>query len=76
MTGNVTFTFTAPSNNRHVQVRMVQDATGGRTVTWPATVKWSNATQPTWTTTAAAVNIANFYYDGTNYWGAGLVGFG
>ena len=75
MTGNVTFTFTAPSNSRHVQVRMVQDGTGGRTVTWPASVKWASGTQPTWVTTAAAVNIANFFYDGTNYWGAGLTGF-
>jgi hypothetical protein len=74
MTGNCTFTFTPPTNNRHVQVRMLEGA-GGFTRTWPGTVKWANGTEPTWVTTAAAVNIANFFYDGTNYWGAGLVGF-
>ena len=74
MTGNVTFTFTAPANSRHVQVRMLEGS-GGFTRTWPATVKWSNGTQPTWVTTASAVNIASFYYDGTNYWGQGGTGF-
>jgi len=54
---------------------MIQDATGGRTVTWPATVKWSGGAQPTWVTTANAINIANFYYDGTNYWAQGATGF-
>jgi hypothetical protein len=75
MTGNVAFTFTAPTNSRHLQVRMLE-GTGGFTRTWPGTVKWApNGVQPTWSTAANAVNIANFYYDGTNYWGAGLVGF-
>ncbi len=71
----MTFTFTAPAQNRHVQVRMIQDATGGRTTTWPATVKWAGGVAPSFVTTANAINIANFYYDGTNYWGAGLTGF-
>jgi len=54
---------------------MVQDGTGGRTVTWPATVKWAGGVQPTWVTTANAINVATFFYDGTNYLGAGNTGF-
>jgi hypothetical protein len=54
---------------------MIQDGTGGRTVTFPAAVKWAGGAQPTWVTTAAAINIATFLYDGTNYWGTGGTGF-
>jgi hypothetical protein len=54
---------------------MIQDGTGTWDPTWPAAVKWVGGAQPTWITTAAAVNIANFYYDGTNYWGTGGAGF-
>ena len=52
---------------------MVQDGTGSRTATWPASVKWPSGTAPTLTTTASSVDIVSFYYDGTNYYGqAGL----
>jgi hypothetical protein len=75
LTGNCTYTFTAPAQHKWVQLRMIQDGTGGRTVTWPASVKWANGAQPLWVTTAAAVNIATFWYDGTNYYGVGSTGF-
>jgi hypothetical protein len=75
MTGNCTFTFTAPSQQRHIQLRMLE-GTGGFTRTWPSpAVKWAGGVEPIWVTTANAINIANFYWDGTNYWGAGLTGF-
>lgn len=68
MTGNCTFTFTAPSNVTTIALRLVQDGTGSRTVTWPATVKWPSGTTPTLTTTASAVDLINCYYNGTNYY--------
>lgn len=37
-----------------------QDATGGRTINWPASVKWGGGAAPTLTTTANAVNILTF----------------
>ncbi len=70
MTGNCTFTFASPTQ-RHLQLRMIEGS-GGFSRTWPATVKWFGA-EPTWATGAGKVNIANFYYDGTNYWGNGSV---
>ena len=73
---SVTFTFTAPSNPCNLVLAMVQNGDGGKTVTWPATVKWADSTQPTWNTGANKLNLATFYYDGTNYWGAGGVNFG
>jgi hypothetical protein len=50
---------------------MVQDGTGTRTATWPGTVTWI-AGQPTWNTAAGKVNFANFFWDGTTYWGSGI----
>tara|TARA_R100001086_G_C11848217_1_gene261035 strand:- start:22073 stop:23968 length:1896 start_codon:yes stop_codon:yes gene_type:complete len=69
MTGNCTYTFTAPPVKGRFQLKLVQDATGSRTATWPAAVKWPGGTAPTLTTTANAEDIITFYYDGTSYYG-------
>jgi hypothetical protein len=45
-------------------LKLVQDATGGRTVTWPATVKGS----PVINQAANAVSNVLLYWDGTYYW--------
>jgi hypothetical protein len=48
---------------------LVQDATGGRTVTWPASVKWSNAVVPTLTTTPNKTDVITLVtYDGGTSW--------
>lgn len=72
MTGNCTYTFTAPTGPTTLILKLVQDATGSRTATWPATVKWSEGTAPTLTTNANAVDILSFYFDGVNYHGGFL----
>lgn len=69
LTGNCTYTFTAPTGPTTLVLKVIQDGTGSRTVTWPAAVKWPSGTAPTLTTTAAAVDIISFYFDGTNYYG-------
>ena len=66
---NETFTFTAPSNPCTLTLIIIQDATGGRDITWPGTVKWLG-TEATWTDGGAGKGIVvGFIYDGTNYWG-------
>lgn len=70
----VTFTFTAPLQGAATRLlRLVQDATGGRIAAWPAAVKWaapySAASPPVLTTAPSAVDIAVFYWNGTNYYG-------
>lgn len=75
LTGNCTFTFTAPPGPCNLTLKLVQDATGSRLVTWPAAVKWSGGTPPTLTTTASRIDIISFYYDGTNYYGASVLNF-
>lgn len=69
LTGNCTFTFTAPSGPCSLVLKLAQDATGSRTVTWPATVHWSGGVAPTLTTTASRIDIITFYWDGTTYFG-------
>jgi hypothetical protein len=38
LTGNVTFTFSGAVDGQRLILEVIQDATGGRTVTWPAAV--------------------------------------
>lgn len=70
LTDNCTYTFTAPTGATTMVLRLIQDGTGSRTATFPASVKWSGGTAPTLTTTASAVDLITFYYDGTNYNGS------
>lgn len=75
LTGNCTFTFSNPRAGSAYVLRLLQDATGSRLVTWPAAVKWTGAIAPTLSTTAAAIDLINFYYDGTSYLGTSAIGF-
>lgn len=76
LTGNVTFTFSPePSGPCNLILKLVQDGTGSRTVTWPADVKWPGGTAPTLTTAASAVDIISFYYDGTDFYGQSGLNF-
>lgn len=67
---NATFTFTAPPAGARVMLRVIQDGTGSRTVTWPSTVRWLGGSAPTLSTTAGDVDIVTFFFDGTTYWGS------
>ena len=75
LTGNVTFTFTAPTGPTRIQLRLIQDGTGSRSVTWPGTVKWEGGTAPTLSTSAASVDIITITFDGTNYYGGSNLDF-
>jgi hypothetical protein len=76
LTGNVTYTFTAPAaTGARLQLRIIQGA-GPYTITWPASVKWPSATAPTISTANGAIDIISFFYDGTNYYGVASLAFG
>lgn len=47
-------------------IAMIQDGTGSRTVSWPASIKWPGGTAPTLTATAGARDVFVGYCDGTN----------
>ena len=57
-------------------LRVIQDGTGSRTITWNAVFKWPSATAPTLTTTAAGIDILTFVSDGTNLYGVWQGAFG
>ncbi len=64
LTGNCTFTFSTtgiPSGSFTFTLILANDATAGRTITWPASVKWPNATVPTRTTTGSRTDVYTFF---------------
>ncbi len=77
LTGNTTFTFSGATASTACSfgLYLTQDATGNRTVTWPASVKWSGGTAPTLSTSASAVDILVFEtINGGTTWYGSLVG--
>jgi len=70
LTGNCTFTFPTATAGQSFILLLKQDGTGGRTVTWPAAVKWPGGTAPTITSTALKMDKYVFTADGTNFYGS------
>lgn len=58
LTGNCTLTLTSPASGayRSLLLYVFQDATGSRTITWPASVKWGTAGAPTLSTAATKMD--------------------
>ena len=76
---NDTLAFTDPDGPCHVQLRVIQDATGGRTITWPTTgkaVKWPRKIAPTLSDGANEEDIFTFWYNGSYYYGSYGIDFG
>lgn len=67
LTGNVTLTLNNPVTGASYFLELLQDATGGRTVTWPSTVKWEGGSAPTLTTTANRKDCVVLFWNGSNY---------
>ena len=71
-----TLTITNPVAGTRYTLKIVQDATGGRTITtWPSGTKWVGGTAPTLTSSANGIDIISLYYDGTNYFGSAQLAF-
>ena len=77
LAGNRTLSFsTPPASGAYGTLVVKQDATGGRTLTLPSVANKILGSSSTTTiglsTTANAIDIINFYFDGTNYfWNVG-----
>ena len=70
LTGNCTFTFPTATLGKSFALLLKQDATGNRTVTWPASVKWPGGVAPVITSTASKADKFVFVADGTNWFGS------
>jgi hypothetical protein len=60
LTANCTITFTNADSGKKLFLEVIQDGTGSRTITWPASAKWSGGTAPTLTTTASKTDVFSF----------------
>jgi hypothetical protein len=70
LTGNCTFTFSgASAGAASFTLFLTNDATPSRSITWPASVKWPNASIPVRTTTANKTDVYTFFtLDGGSNW--------
>lgn len=73
LTGNITLTFSGSTASVACSMTLIarQDATGSRTITWPAAVKWAGGTAPTISTGASKVDTFTFFTvdNGTTWYG-------
>ena len=73
LTGNCTFTFSNPSAGASsFTLFLTNDATPGRSITWPVSVKWPNNIIPVRTTTANRTDVYTFFTlnGGTTWYGS------
>lgn len=60
LAGNRTLAVSNADAGQAFVIRLIQDGTGSRTVTWFSTIKWPGGTEPTLTTTAAKTDVFGF----------------
>ena len=65
--GNVTLTINSPIAGAVYKLVIVQGA-APLDVIFPANVKWPQGQPPIFSTSASAIDVITFYYDGTNYY--------
>lgn len=63
--GNRTFAISNMSAGQVLLIRIVQDGTGSRTVTWFSTIKWADDVEPTLSTTASRVDLIGILCTGS-----------
>ena len=63
LTGNVTLTLTLPTKPTGGVIKLTQDATGSRTVTWPAATKFPLGVSQQPATAASSVTYFDWFYD-------------
>lgn len=69
-------TFAAPTNlvqGKNWRLKLTQGGGGTDTVTWNTLFKWTNGVAPTLSTTAGAVDMLSFVYDGTIITGSAIL---
>ena len=72
--GNRILALSNPDTGQAFVLRLVQDGTGSRTVTWFSTIRWAGGTAPTLTTTASKADVFGFICTGSNTYDGFIVG--
>ena len=68
------FSITNEDAGQKFIIRMLQDGTGSRTVTWFSTIKWAGGSAPTLTTTPDKADVVGFIVTGTDTYDGFVVG--
>ena len=74
LTLSTVLTLSNPTVGTYV-IKLIQDAIGGKTVSWPFNVLWSGSTPPTLTATANRTDVITLLYDGVNFYGTYALNF-
>lgn len=72
--GNITIALSNGTAGQCFIIRILQDGTGSRTVTWFTTIKWAGGSAPTLTTTASKTDTLGFEITGSNTYDGFVVG--
>lgn len=72
--GNITIAISNGTAGQCFIVRILQDGTGSRTVTWFTTIKWAGGSAPTLTTTASKADTMGFEVTGSSTYDGFVVG--
>lgn len=64
--GNETIALSNIPDSATIVLHVIQDSTGSRTITWPASIKWVGGSAPTLSTGASKRDVFLFSCDGTN----------
>jgi hypothetical protein len=72
--GNRTLAISNATTGQAFVIRLIQDGTGSRTVTWFSTIKWPAGVTPTLTTTASKTDVFGFIVTGTGTYDGFIIG--
>jgi hypothetical protein len=74
--GNRTLALSNADVGQKFIIRLVQDATGSRSVSWFSTIKWPGGLVPTLSTTAGDVDVFGFICTGAGTYDGFVIGYG
>lgn len=72
--GNITIALSNGTAGQCFIIRILQDGTGSRTVTWFTTIRWAGGSAPTLTTTASKADTVGFEITGSSTYDGFVVG--
>ena len=73
--GNRTLALSNSDAGQKFIIRLTQDSTGSRTVTWFSTIKWAGGVEPTLTTTANKTDVFGFICTSAGNYDGFVVGY-
>lgn len=74
LAGNRTLALSNVSVGQSFKLRLQQDGTGSRTVTWFSTIKWAGGAAPTLTTTGGSADWFSFICTASNQFDGAVIG--